>query len=283
MSIKTIAIIGSGQMGSGIAQVAALAGYEVVLNDICDESLKKAVLNIEKSLQKFVDKEKISPENAKNTLSNIKTTLDINTIGNAELVIEAATENLEIKEKIFKNLAQIVKNDAILASNTSSISITKLASFTKSPERFIGMHFMNPVPLMKLVEIIKGLKTSDETFAAIKDVAEKMGKTTTCSEDRAGFILNRILIPMINEAVFVLEQNIGSVQSIDDSMKLGAAHPMGPLALADLIGLDTCLAIMQILHKELGEDKYRPSSLLAKYVEAGLLGRKTGEGFYKYN
>lgn len=278
-----ISVIGAGQMGSGIAQVCAMAGYNTLLFDISQSSLDKAKASITKLLQRAVDKEKISSAKMTETLGNISTTISMNDLAQSDFVIEAATENLELKLNIFKDLDAIVAPTAIIGSNTSSISITKLAASVSNPERFIGMHFMNPVPVMKLVEVIKGLQTSEETLSKTLELAEKLGKTTTLSEDIPGFIANRILMPYINEAIQTLYEGIGTVEAIDTTMKLGTNVPMGPLTLADFIGLDTCLAIMNVLHDGFKDSKYRPSPLLVKYVEAGWLGKKSGKGFYTYN
>jgi len=282
MEIKTVGVVGAGQMGSGIAQVAAQAGFSVILNDVLEDYLKKALDGIRKSLSKFVEKGKISKEQEEEIRSRIKTDISLSSMADADFVVEAIVENERIKTDIFQKLDQIVKPEGIIASNTSSISITRLAGSTKRPEKVIGMHFMNPVPLMKLVEIIRALQTSEETFQITKELALKMDKVPVEAKDYPGFISNRILMPMINEAVYALFEGVGSAEEIDQVMRLGMNHPMGPLALADLIGLDTCLAIMEVLHRGLGDDKYRPCPLLRKYVEAGWLGRKTKRGFYQY-
>ncbi|MTH76721.1 3-hydroxybutyryl-CoA dehydrogenase [Paracoccus aestuariivivens] len=282
MAIQSVGVIGAGQMGNGIAHVFALAGYDVVMTDISADALEKALALIAKNLDRQISREKITVADKEATLGRIRTTSLLSDLGLADLVIEAATEKESVKHAIFADLVPHLKPETILASNTSSISITRLASRTGRPERFMGVHFMNPVPVMQLVELIRGIATSEETFGELVAVVEKIGKTATRAEDFPAFIVNRILIPMINEAVYTLYEGVGSVKSIDESMKLGANHPMGPLELADFIGLDTCLAIMNVLHDGLADTKYRPCPLLVKYVEAGWLGRKTGRGFYDH-
>jgi len=283
MEVKVFGVVGAGQMGNGIAQVAAEAGMNVIMRDIKDEFVQRGLDTIKKNFERAVSKGKMSDDQMKTVLSRIKGTTDIGDFKNADFVVEAAVEREDLKLQIFKELDRITKSDVILASNTSSISITKIASATKRAERVIGMHFMNPVPVMKLVEIIRGLATTDETYKVTKALSEKMGKTCAEAQDFPGFIANRILLPMLNEAIYCLYEGVGTPESIDTVMKLGMNHPMGPLALADLIGLDTCLAIMNVLHQGLGDSKYRPCPLLKKYVDAGYLGKKVGRGFYNYN
>ncbi|MEP3345862.1 MAG: 3-hydroxybutyryl-CoA dehydrogenase [Litoreibacter sp.] len=282
MKISKIGVIGAGQMGNGIAHVMALAGYEVLLNDISQDSLDNAVALISKNLDRQVSREKITAAERDAAMGNISTTLTLTDLGASDLIIEAATEREEIKAAIFEELLPHLLPHTILTSNTSSISITRLASRTDRPEKFMGFHFMNPVPIMQLVELIRGIATDKETYETCLAVVEKLGKTAASAEDFPAFIVNRILMPMINEAVYTLFEGVGSVKSIDESLKLGANHPMGPLELADFIGLDTCLAIMNVLHDGLADTKYRPCPLLTKYVEAGWLGRKTQRGFYDY-
>lgn len=282
MAIETVGIVGAGQMGNGIAHVFALAGYNVLLNDINPDSLVKAIATVDKNLERQVSRGKISAEEKAASLARISTTLTLTDLGQTDLIIEAATENELVKQKIFDALLPHLKPETILTSNTSSISITRLASRTDRPEKFMGFHFMNPVPVMQLVELIRGIATDAPTYDALHAVVRKLGKTAASSEDFPAFIVNRILIPMINEAVYTLYEGVGNVKSIDESLKLGANHPMGPLELADFIGLDTCLAIMNVLYDGLADTKYRPCPLLTKYVEAGWLGRKSGRGFYDY-
>lgn len=280
--INRVGVVGAGQMGNGIAHVCALAGYEVALNDISEAALERGRATIEKNMARQVAKQAISQDDMKAALDRITLSTGMAAFTDADLVIEAATENRELKEKIFKSLLEVVPERAYLATNTSSISITRLASVTDRPEKFIGVHFMNPVPLMKLVEIIRGLATDQDTYEMAIEFAARLGKTVTNAEDYPAFIVNRILMPMINEAVYALYEGVGTVESIDTGMKLGANHPMGPLQLADFIGLDTCLSIMQVLYDGLADSKYRPCPLLVKYVEAGWTGRKASRGFYDY-
>lgn len=282
MNVKKIMVIGAGQMGSGIAQVCAQAGYSVLLNDLKGEFVERGLGVIKKNLSRQVDKERMTAEQMDEVLSNLTLSTDLNDAKNVDLVIEAAVENMEIKTKIFSQLDEIAQEHTILASNTSSLPITEIAAATKRPEKVIGMHFMNPVPVMKLVEIIRGLATADEVYQTIEDITKTLKKVPVEVNDFPGFVSNRVLMPMINEAIFTLYEGVASKEAIDEVMKLGMNHPMGPLTLADFIGLDTCLYIMETLHEGFGDDKYRPCPLLRKYVKAGWLGRKTGRGFYEY-
>jgi 3-hydroxybutyryl-CoA dehydrogenase len=281
--LRRIGVIGSGQMGGGIAHVCALAGYDVVVTDINDDALRRGREAIDRNLSRQVSRGKIREEEKDAALGRIQMGLDYALFGDCDMVIEAATEKEEIKREIFKKLTPALKPDALIATNTSSISITRLASSTDRPGKFIGMHFMNPVPLMTLVELIRGIATDEDTFALTRELALKLGKTPVAAEDFPAFIVNRILLPMINEAVYTLYEGVASVEAIDTAMKLGANHPMGPLELADFIGLDTCLSVMQVLYEGLADSKYRPCPLLVKYVEAGWLGRKASRGFYDYH
>jgi 3-hydroxybutyryl-CoA dehydrogenase len=282
MALERIGIIGAGQMGTGIAHVLALAGYDVVLDDVNKDALGKALDRIEKNMQRQAAKGAIAEDAIKPALARIRATQSLDDLKDRELVIEAATEDEAVKKKIFQELSPRLNDRAMIATNTSSISVTRLAAATDRPERFIGLHFMNPVPLMQLVEVIRGIATDDTTFQAALEIVRRIGKTAAYAEDFPAFIVNRIIMPMINEAVYTLYEGVGNVDAIDTAMRLGANHPMGPLQLADFIGLDTCLAVMQVLYEGLADSKYRPCPLMVKYVEAGWLGKKTGRGFYDY-
>lgn len=279
---EVIGVVGAGTMGNGIAQVAARAGYEVILRDIKDEFLQRGMSAVDKSLQRDVDKERLKEEEKRVIIARIRPTTELDALRDASLIIEAVTENVEVKTEIFRALDELAQAGAVLASNTSSISITKLGAATNRPDKVIGMHFMNPVPVMKLVEIIRSIATSDETYAKVRALTEKLGKTPLECNDMPGFVSNRVLMPMINEAIFALYEGVATRESIDGIMKLGMNHPMGPLTLADFIGLDVCLAILNVMHEGFGDPKYRPCPLLKRYVDANWLGRKTGRGFYEY-
>ena len=279
---RTVGVIGAGQMGSGIVHVCALAGYEVRLSDLSEEQLDKALANIDRNMERQVGGGKISADDKAAGLARVKTGTGYDIFGDCDIVIECAVENEEVKRSILKDLCGSIRPDTVIATNTSSISITRLAAVTDRPGRFMGMHFMNPVPVMELIELIRGIATDEDTFAAVREMALRLGKTPASAEDFPAFIVNRILLPMINEAVYTLYEGVGSVEAIDTAMKLGARHPMGPLELADFIGLDTCLAVMHVLYDGLADSKYRPCPLLVKYVEAGWVGRKSGRGFYDY-
>lgn len=280
--MKKVGVLGAGTMGSGIAQVIAQGGYQVILRDIKEEYVEKGLEGINKNLKRSVKKERITQEEMDETLANIETTTEVSDLDDVDLVIEAVNEDMELKKKIFKELDEVTKDDAILASNTSALSITEIATVTERPDKVVGVHFFNPVPVMKLVELIRSITTSDETFEKVEKMVEELGKSPVEVNEAPGFVVNRILVPMINEAAFLLNEGVASAEDIDKAMKLGANHPIGPLALGDMIGLDVCLAIMETLYEEFGDSKYRPCPLLKKKVRADQLGRKTGEGFYSY-
>ncbi len=282
MDIHTIGIVGAGQMGAGIAQVAAQAGCEVLLHDVSPQAIARGMDHLRTDLERLVGRGKLAATERERILARVRPAPTLEDLRAADLVIEAATEDETVKIELFRRLNELCRPDVILASNTSSISITRLATASRRPERVIGMHFMNPPPIMRLVEIVRGLVTSDETYQAVRELAERMGKQTMVAADSPGFVVNRVLLPMINEGIYAVHEGVGSVEAVDTAMKLGTNQPMGPLELADLIGLDTCLAIMEVMHHVLGDDKYRPCPLLRKYVDAGYLGRKTGRGFYRY-
>lgn len=282
MSIRTIGIVGAGQMGSGISQVASQAGLRVLLHDVSEEAARRGVAATARALEGLVSKGKMTAADRQAILARIEPVADLARLGETDFVLEAATENEALKTDLFRKLHAVVPPGVILASNTSSISITRLGAASGRPEKVIGMHFMNPPPVMRLVEIVRGLATSDETYESVRGLAERMGKTTMVAEDSPGFVVNRVLLPMINEAIYAVHEGVGSIEDVDKAMKLGTNQPMGPLDLADLIGLDTCLAIMEVMQDVLGDDKYRPCPLLKKYVDAGYLGRKVGRGFYQY-
>ena len=280
--MKKVGVLGAGTMGSGIAQVIAQGGYQVILRDIKEEFLEKGLKGIKKNLERSVKKERITQKEMDKTLENIITTTEVSDLDDVDLVIEAVNEDMELKKKIFKELDEVTKDEAILASNTSALSITEIATVTERPDKVVGVHFFNPVPVMKLVELIRSITTSDSTFKKVESLVKELSKTPVEVNEAPGFVVNRILVPMINEAAFLLNEGVASAEDIDTAMKLGANHPIGPLALGDMIGLDVCLAIMETLHEEFGDSKYRPCPLLKKKVRAGQLGRKTGEGFYSY-
>ena len=282
MEVKVFGVVGAGQMGNGIAHVAAAAGLDVIMNDVKREFVDKGLKTIEKNLDRVVSKGKMTPEDKSAILGRIRPSVDLKDFEGADFVVEAIIENLGLKKQVFEKLDQVMSPGRVIASNTSSISITKLAAFTNRPEKFIGMHFMNPVPIMKLVEVINGLATDNETTNLTLELSKKFGKTPVEAQDFPGFISNRVLMPMINEAIYALFEGVGTVQAIDEVMKLGMNHPMGPLTLADFIGLDTCLAILNVLYEGFGDTKYRPCPLLKKYVDAGYMGKKSGRGFYQY-